>query len=156
MSPGHASLWRNNPQNRADVNSIVVNFRSNVERGNVARNIVALKKMSHINHTLSNTLNRGGQGWALILRLTFTKDRSYTSFIERCLIEFRQKNHPTPLSLSKVTVWLDAAMFLPKRGSHNIRVQISFLILDCEAIGTAATPGLLCQPRVIVKMIVEK
>jgi hypothetical protein len=25
-----------------------------------------------------------------------------------------------------------------------------------EAIGTAATPGLLCQPKVIVKMIVEK
>jgi hypothetical protein len=31
-----------------------------------------------------------------------------------------------------------------------------FLILDCEAIRTAATPGLLCQPRVIMKMIVEK
>jgi hypothetical protein len=31
-----------------------------------------------------------------------------------------------------------------------------FLILVCDAIGTAATPGLLCQPRVIVKMIVEK
>jgi hypothetical protein len=31
-----------------------------------------------------------------------------------------------------------------------------FLIMDCGAIGTAATPGLLCQPRVIVKMIVEK
>jgi hypothetical protein len=31
-----------------------------------------------------------------------------------------------------------------------------FLILDFEAIGTAATPGLLCQPWVIVKMIVEK
>jgi hypothetical protein len=31
-----------------------------------------------------------------------------------------------------------------------------FLILVCEAIGTAATPGLLCQPRMIVKMIVEK
>jgi hypothetical protein len=28
--------------------------------------------------------------------------------------------------------------------------------LVCEAIGTAATPGLLCQPRVIVKMIVRK
>jgi hypothetical protein len=28
--------------------------------------------------------------------------------------------------------------------------------LVCEAIGTAATPGLLCQPRVIVTMIVEK
>jgi hypothetical protein len=28
--------------------------------------------------------------------------------------------------------------------------------LVCEAIGTAVTPGLLCQPRVIAKMIVEK
>jgi hypothetical protein len=28
--------------------------------------------------------------------------------------------------------------------------------LVCETIGTAATPGLLRQPRVIVKMIVEK
>jgi hypothetical protein len=31
-----------------------------------------------------------------------------------------------------------------------------FFILDCEAIGTAATPGPLCQPQVIMKMIVEK
>jgi hypothetical protein len=31
-----------------------------------------------------------------------------------------------------------------------------FLIMVCEAIGPAATPGLLCQPRVTVKMIVEK
>jgi hypothetical protein len=31
-----------------------------------------------------------------------------------------------------------------------------FNYLVREAIGTAATPGLLCQPRVIVKMIVEK
>jgi hypothetical protein len=30
-----------------------------------------------------------------------------------------------------------------------------FFYLVCETIGTAATPGLLCQPRVIVKMIVE-
>jgi hypothetical protein len=30
------------------------------------------------------------------------------------------------------------------------------LYLVCEAIGTAATPGLLCQPRVILEMIVEK
>jgi hypothetical protein len=34
--------------------------------------------------------------------------------------------------------------------------QFFFLILDCEAIGTAAIPGLLCQPWVTVKMIVEK
>jgi hypothetical protein len=33
---------------------------------------------------------------------------------------------------------------------------VFFKILDCEAIGTAATTGLLCQPRVIMKMIVEK
>jgi hypothetical protein len=31
-----------------------------------------------------------------------------------------------------------------------------FFYLVCEAIGTAATPGLLCQPWVIVRMIVEK
>jgi hypothetical protein len=31
-----------------------------------------------------------------------------------------------------------------------------FHYLVYEAIGTVATPGLLCQPRVIVKMIVEK
>jgi hypothetical protein len=33
---------------------------------------------------------------------------------------------------------------------------IFFFYLICEAIGTAATSGLLCQPRVTVKMIVEK
>jgi hypothetical protein len=31
-----------------------------------------------------------------------------------------------------------------------------YYYLVCEAIGTAATPGLLCQPRVLMKMIVEK
>jgi hypothetical protein len=31
-----------------------------------------------------------------------------------------------------------------------------YCYLVCEAIGTAATPGLFCQLRVIVKMIVEK
>jgi hypothetical protein len=32
----------------------------------------------------------------------------------------------------------------------------SFYYLVFEAIDTAATPGLMCQPRVIVKMIVKK
>jgi hypothetical protein len=45
-------------------------------------------------------------------------------------------------------------------GWRRARVKILFdtltYFLVCEAIGTAATPGLLCQPRVIVKMIVEK
>jgi hypothetical protein len=31
-----------------------------------------------------------------------------------------------------------------------------FICLIYEAIGTAATPGLLCQNRVVLKMIVEK
>jgi hypothetical protein len=44
---------------------------------------------------------------------------------------------------SRVTVYLSVILYV-------------FLILVCEAIGTAATPGLLCLPRVIVKMIVEK
>jgi hypothetical protein len=35
-------------------------------------------------------------------------------------------------------------------------LQYYYYYLVCEAIGTAATPGLLCQHRVIVKMIVEK
>jgi hypothetical protein len=35
-------------------------------------------------------------------------------------------------------------------------VHASFFYLVCEAIGTAAIPGLLCQPRMIMKMIVEK
>jgi hypothetical protein len=33
-------------------------------------------------------------------------------------------------------------------------IQLFYLV--CEAIGTAANPGLLFQPRVIVKMFVEK
>jgi hypothetical protein len=37
-----------------------------------------------------------------------------------------------------------------------IIIYYYYYYLVCEAIGTAATPGLLCQPRVIVKMIVEK
>jgi hypothetical protein len=33
--------------------------------------------------------------------------------------------------------------------------RIFFFYLGYETIGTAATPGLLCQPRVIMRMIVE-
>jgi hypothetical protein len=41
-------------------------------------------------------------------------------------------------------------------GDDKLKRIVLFSYLVCEAIGTAATPGLLCQPRVIVKMIVEK
>jgi hypothetical protein len=40
--------------------------------------------------------------------------------------------------------------------SYVILFCLFFFILVCEAIVTAATPSLSCQPRVIVKMIVEK
>jgi hypothetical protein len=42
---------------------------------------------------------------------------------------------------------------------RNFNLNSSFFFVFfcfCEAIGTAATPGLLCQSRVIVKMIVKK
>jgi hypothetical protein len=40
---------------------------------------------------------------------------------------------------------------------YNNNHKLLHFLFVCEAIGTAATPGLLCQPRVIVKMmIVEK
>jgi hypothetical protein len=35
-------------------------------------------------------------------------------------------------------------------------VKYIFIFKHIQAIGAAATPVLLCQPRVIVKMIVEK
>jgi hypothetical protein len=40
-------------------------------------------------------------------------------------------------------------------GLHGLYFFNFFIYLVCETIGTAATPGLLCQPRVTVK-IVEK
>jgi hypothetical protein len=39
---------------------------------------------------------------------------------------------------------------------NTLSISSQKKILVCEAIGAAATPGLLCQPRVIVKMIVQK
>jgi hypothetical protein len=39
---------------------------------------------------------------------------------------------------------------------YKVGAPYYYYYLVCEAIGTAATPGLLCQPRVIVKMIVGK
>jgi hypothetical protein len=41
-------------------------------------------------------------------------------------------------------------------GASDTHHSFFLFYLVCEAIGTAATPGLLCQPRVIMKMILEK
>jgi hypothetical protein len=50
----------------------------------------------------------------------------------------------------------DSRAFVNRDVLVRRKLSIFFSYLVCEAIGTAATPGLLCQPRVIVKMIVEK
>jgi hypothetical protein len=44
----------------------------------------------------------------------------------------------------------------PEGKIKNRRHYYYYYYLVYEAIDTAATPGLLCQPRVTVKMIVEK
>jgi hypothetical protein len=51
--------------------------------------------------------------------------------------------------------WLFIIVALLRRSVKYLHYLIEFFLV-CEAIGTAATPGLLCQPRVIVNMIVEK
>jgi hypothetical protein len=43
-----------------------------------------------------------------------------------------------------------------KPATNRLSYGAAFFYFVYEAIGTAAAPGLLCQPRVIVKMIVEK
>jgi hypothetical protein len=53
----------------------------------------------------------------------------------------------------KVLKMINMKIFPPNQERYS---PPFFFIWDCEAIGTAAIPGLLCQPRVIMKMIVEK
>jgi hypothetical protein len=52
-----------------------------------------------------------------------------------------------------ITGWR-AAILVDGNTYHTMNITI-FFYLDYETTGTAATPGLLCQPRVIMKMIVE-
>jgi hypothetical protein len=54
-------------------------------------------------------------------------------------------------------------LFILRRPKYSVQhssqphvLSFFFFFFVSEAIGTAGTPGLLCQPRVIVKMIVEK
>jgi hypothetical protein len=54
---------------------------------------------------------------------------------------------PGSIKCWEVLEWLHNWQLL-KKGS----APCSFFYLVCEAIGTAASPGLLCQPKVIVKI----
>jgi hypothetical protein len=52
---------------------------------------------------------------------------------------------------------IHGCLFMKEKVMHIFIYLYGFFFnLVCEAIGTAATPGLLCQPRVIVKMIMGK
>jgi hypothetical protein len=75
----------------------------------------------------------------------------------------------TAVSPAKLySICFSTIIFTITRGWHN-RARVIYSLtnqikknsyqtraLFCKAIGTAGTSGLLCQPRVIVKMIVEK
>jgi hypothetical protein len=57
---------------------------------------------------------------------------------------------------SQNSTWPEPDLNPGRRGGKPATIIICFIIyLVCETFGTAATPGLLCQPRVRVKMIVE-
>jgi hypothetical protein len=49
----------------------------------------------------------------------------------------------------------DPGLSVGRRGGKPATIFFYYYLV-CEAIGAAATPGLLCQPRMIVKMIVEQ
>jgi hypothetical protein len=68
------------------------------------------------------------------------------------LPEKTEENHENSLSV-RLTMAETEFEFL--QITNQIGVH-TFFYLVCEAVGTAATPGLMCQPRVVVKIIVEK
>jgi hypothetical protein len=53
-------------------------------------------------------------------------------------------------------MYMQSVIFYSLYCTINVILYYYYYYLVCEAIGTAATPGLLWQPRVIVRMIVEK
>jgi hypothetical protein len=71
------------------------------------------------------------------------------------------KKKRNPLHYKYLTAQMFSQEFtlnmLPAESAKKLGcIYRDFFFFVCEAIGTAATPGLLCQPWVIVKMIVEK
>jgi hypothetical protein len=60
------------------------------------------------------------------------------------------------VSVLKLRTMFKAYVVMNQLKPESMKKSSLILVFFCEAIGTAATPRLLCQPRVRVKMIVEK
>jgi hypothetical protein len=63
---------------------------------------------------------------------------------------------PHFLSITKSHMTIPGFETGPPRGESATIIFLFQFLFVCEAIGTASIPSLLCQPRVLVKMIVEK
>jgi hypothetical protein len=86
--------------------------------------------------SLTSNSKRGGSGPCIYVPPPRKGCHSYTP------------RHQVPFSSLPTTFYIFSL--------SEIQFYFFFYYLICEAIGTAAIPGLLCQPRVIVKVIVEK
>jgi hypothetical protein len=62
---------------------------------------------------------------------------------------------PEKTENNKTLARLGSSQTVNRTGYHD-KDEFLYFFLVCEAIGTAAIPGLLCQPRMIVNKIVEK
>jgi hypothetical protein len=93
--------------------------------------------------------------WRPKIRLGFSKRVSAETKLCRCFRgNGRESTVPEATGLETYGKNLEGRWSLS--GPLRAYLRRFFLVLVCEAIGTAVTAGLLCQPRVIVKMIVEK
>jgi hypothetical protein len=98
-----------------------------------------------------------GYLYLLLLHNRFSYHRSDNVYINQRLSQIRKVTESckkvNPIQLVKSYKREFVREF---KSVENRMKEDFFFILVCEAIGIAATPGLLCQPRVIVHMIVEK
>jgi hypothetical protein len=81
----------------------------------------------------------------------------YAIIICPCVLSVGLSTFRVLQDMTKEKLWSSLLCnFLHSRTTVEAMCFFFYYYLVCEASGSAATPGLLCQPRAIVKMIVEK